>query len=96
MKTNGVWCPPERFTPKSKEEVQKMPNRVAKVLSGRSVLITGATGFLGKVLLEKILRSCSDVDTVYLLIRTKKGKDPRQRVDEILNSAVSHFGLSYQ
>ncbi len=28
---------------------------------GKNVLITGATGFMGKVLLEKLLRSCSGV-----------------------------------
>lgn len=31
-------------------------NRVVQMLRGRHILITGATGFMGKVLLEKLLR----------------------------------------
>ncbi|XP_035228871.1 putative fatty acyl-CoA reductase CG5065 isoform X2 [Stegodyphus dumicola] len=54
----------------------------------RSVFITGVTGFVGKVLLEKLLRACSSVKTVYVLLRTKDGMDPRQRLDELLTSQV--------
>lgn len=83
-------CPLEPLpTPAESEDVNKLPNRVADMLAGRSILITGGTGFMGKVLIEKILRSCGDVDTIYLLIRTKKGKEPRLRVDEIFASPVS-------
>ena len=35
----------------------------------KSVLITGATGFVGKVVLEKLLRTVTDIDKIYLLIR---------------------------
>ncbi|MBA56732.1 MAG: dehydrogenase [Pseudomonadales bacterium] len=37
--------------------------------AGKSVFITGVTGFVGKVLLEKILRSVPSVEKIYLLIR---------------------------
>lgn len=40
-----------------------------QVLSGRSILITGTTGFVGKVLLEKIIREIPDIGAIYLLIR---------------------------
>ena len=36
---------------------------------GKNVLLTGCTGFLGKVILEKMLRSCSNVNKIFLLIR---------------------------
>lgn len=53
--------------------------------AGKNILITGVTEFLGsyhlygsifklflgKVILEKILRSIPDVGTIYLLIRSK-------------------------
>lgn len=39
----------------------------------KSILITGTTGFVAKVLLEKILRVL-DVRCVYILIRAKKGQ----------------------
>ena len=72
-------------------DVSKLPNRVADTLAGRSILITGGTGFMGKVLIEKILRTCSDVDTIYVLIRAKKGKEPCQRVEELFASPVSEY-----
>lgn len=74
-------------------DFSKLPNRVADMLAGRAILITGGTGFLGKVLLEKILRTCSDVDTIYLLIRAKKGKESCQRVEELFASPVSDFNI---
>jgi fatty acyl-CoA reductase len=70
-------------------DLSKLPNRVADTLAGRAILVTGGTGFMGKVLIEKILRTCSDVDTIYILIRAKKGKQPCQRVDELFASPVS-------
>lgn len=57
--------------------------------SGKSILITGATGFMGKVLVEKLLRDCPNVEQLYLLIRKKKGVEPVQRRDEYINHMVS-------
>lgn len=39
----------------------------------KTLLITGATGFLGKVVLEKFFRCHSDIKRMYLLVRPKKG-----------------------
>ncbi|VEN61187.1 unnamed protein product, partial [Callosobruchus maculatus] len=39
------------------------------------ILITGGTGFLGKLLIEKLLRSCNELSKIYLLVRSKKRKD---------------------
>jgi len=51
------------------------------------VFITGGTGFVGKVLLEKLLRSTA-VRTVYLLIRSKRGASPTARLDTLLQSQL--------
>jgi alcohol-forming fatty acyl-CoA reductase len=48
----------------------------------KNVFVTGASGFMGKVLLEKILYSCSDVNQIFVLMREKKGKSGLQRVEE--------------
>lgn len=55
---------------------------------GRNVLVTGATGFMGKVLIEKLVRSCPDIGKICLLVRNKKGKDTNSRIKEILDVKV--------
>ncbi|GIY35667.1 hypothetical protein CEXT_260691 [Caerostris extrusa] len=41
---------------------------IPSVYAGKSIFITGATGFLGKVLLEKLLRSCRDISEIIVLL----------------------------
>ncbi|XP_078050384.1 putative fatty acyl-CoA reductase CG5065 isoform X2 [Augochlora pura] len=52
------------------------------------VMVTGATGFLGKALLEKLLRSCSSLLTIFILIRPKRGHTVDQRLKKLLESNV--------
>lgn len=49
---------------------------------GKSVFVTGASGFMGKVLVEKLLFSCSDLKQIFILMREKRGKSGAQRVSE--------------
>lgn len=53
------------------------------------VFVTGSTGFMGKVLVEKLLRDCPGIEKCYLLMRTKRGIEPEQRRDDYVNSMVS-------
>ncbi|KAL9705373.1 hypothetical protein quinque_008891 [Culex quinquefasciatus] len=55
---------------------------IQKWYSGKSIFVTGGSGFMGKVLLEKILFACSDVRVIYILIRPKRGKTPQTRIEE--------------
>ena len=67
---------------------------VREFYAGRSVFITGATGYLGKVTVEKLLRSCPEISTIYVLVRPKKGKSPEERLEELVRCPVSlHFAL---
>lgn len=50
--------------------------------AGKTLFVTGATGFMGKVLLEKLLRSCPDIRCIYILCRSKRGFSPAARVTE--------------
>lgn len=61
--------------------------RVAEVFKDQCVFVTGFSGFLGKVLVEKLLFS-TDVKTVYVLIRPLKGHKPHERLDKILESPI--------
>ena len=65
-------------------------SKIANFFKDRSAFITGATGFMGKVLVEKLLRSCPNVKCLYLLVRPSKGKDIPGRLQELINNQVSN------
>jgi fatty acyl-CoA reductase len=64
-------------------------NSIKKCYENSEIFITGATGFLGRVLTEKILRSCAGVKKVYLLLREKKGVAAKDRIEQLTNCKVS-------
>ena len=67
------------------ENASSSSSKITSFYRGKSVFITGSTGFLGKVLVEKLLRSCPALKTIYLLIRPKKGREPHERLSEIID-----------
>ena len=62
---------------------------IADFYVGKTVFITGVTGFMGKVLLEKLLRSCSQIRKIYVLVRPKKGHSINTRLEHLLDSKVN-------
>ncbi|AOY88496.1 dehydrogenase [Marinobacter salinus] len=65
-------------------------SKVLEQLRGKHVLITGTTGFLGKVVLEKLIRAVPEIGGIHLLIRgNKRHPDARGRfLNEIATSSV--------
>ncbi|XP_048321897.2 fatty acyl-CoA reductase 3 [Ziziphus jujuba] len=53
---------------------------VLQFLENKAILITGATGFLGKMLVEKVLRVQPNVKKLYLLIRASDNDFAYQRM----------------
>ncbi|XP_054002362.1 fatty acyl-CoA reductase wat-like [Hylaeus anthracinus] len=69
----------------SDNETVKLKNEkseIAEFFAGTNVLVTGGTGFLGKLLVEKLLRSCPDIAVLYTIVRPKKGKSSEERFKE--------------
>lgn len=62
-------------------------SEVKKFYKDKNVFITGATGFVGMGVIEKLLRS-TDVGRLYLLIRSKKGKEASDRIQDIIKNPV--------
>lgn len=62
---------------------------IVEFLQGKNYFITGATGFLGKALVEKMLRGIPDVGKLFLLIKGKDKEATMKRLkSEIINAEV--------
>jgi len=60
---------------------------IAEALRGKTILVTGSTGFLGKSIVEKCLRSIPDVARINLAIRSSARRPASERLDrEVLAS----------
>ncbi|GLH00542.1 Fatty acyl-CoA reductase, partial [Gryllus bimaculatus] len=70
---------------RSEAEGDVLPWTVAEFYRGQSVLLTGGSGFVGRVLLEKLLFYCPDIDTVYVLLRPRKGLSVQERLHKLLD-----------
>lgn len=64
-------------------------SHIKEFYSGANVLLTGATGLVGKLLISKILIEVQDVGGFYLVIREKRSKSSTERLDEIFDDPVS-------
>ena len=53
-------------------------------LAGKTILITGSTGFLGKSLVEKLLRSVPSVARLNLAIRSSSRRSAQERLERHL------------
>jgi fatty acyl-CoA reductase len=66
--------------------------KIKEFYEGKTIMLTGCTGFIGKVLLYKILKSIPRIGTIYLLVRRKRNQTPLLRVRAILESrAFQHL-----
>jgi len=65
------------------------PLSVKEALSGRRILLTGASGFVGKVWLCMLLDKIPDVGRVYVLMRGKKRQAARERFESMVNESFA-------
>ncbi|XP_015164193.1 probable fatty acyl-CoA reductase 5 isoform X2 [Solanum tuberosum] len=78
-----------------------MESRTIEQFQGKTILITGATSFLSKLLVEKIFRIQPNVKKVYLLIRASDYNSARKRftnevmMSELFNSIREKMGSVY-
>ncbi len=73
--------------------IQSDPNNLPRLrerLAGQHILLTGVTGFLAKIFVEKLLRCADTIGGIHLLVRPKSdGSTPTQRVwQEVLRSSA--------
>lgn len=63
-------------------------SRIREFYIGKTIFVTGGTGFLGKVLIEKLLFSCSELKQIYILMRLNNDQNLEERLKEIVSSPV--------
>ncbi|KAG5679399.1 hypothetical protein PVAND_008967 [Polypedilum vanderplanki] len=59
---------------------------IADFFKNKVVFITGGLGFVGKLLIEKLLRY--DVKKIYIMARSKKGKTIEERLEALCNEPI--------
>lgn len=55
---------------------------------GKTVFLTGGSGFLGHLYIQKLLRS--KISHLYLFIRPKRGESIPQRLEKLFDNPVSY------
>lgn len=70
------------------EDENLSPTPIQEFYKDSVIFMTGSTGFLGQVMLEKLLRSCPGISTIYILVRNKKGKNVESRVEDIFDEVI--------
>ncbi|KAH9645170.1 hypothetical protein HF086_005715 [Spodoptera exigua] len=76
----------ERFKPVH-EITARGTSSVQQFYHGSTAFMTGGSGFLGKQLIEKLLRA-TKISKIYVLLRCKKGKTVQQRLEETLKDPL--------
>lgn len=62
---------------------------IKNFIKNKTIFVTGGFGFVGKLLVEKLLKY--KPKKIYLLARPKKGKNIEERFENFLNEPVSGF-----
>jgi long-chain acyl-CoA synthetase len=62
-----------------KPDVAAAPLNPTKLFAGKSIIVVGGTGFLGKVWVAMLLARFPDVGHLYLMVRAKRDQSPEAR-----------------
>ncbi len=73
------------------EKKNEKRSEIIEFYRNKSIFLTGVTGQLGKCVVEKLLRTCTHLDKIYLLVRAKKGKDSEKRLAELVDCKVTNI-----
>ncbi|KAL0118734.1 hypothetical protein PUN28_009421 [Cardiocondyla obscurior] len=85
--------PPKQTFPAMSDQTvecraEKAKSEIAKFFSGSKVLITVGLGFMGKLLIEKLLRCCPNITMMYVFVRGKDGKNPHERLKQLVELSL--------
>ena len=66
---------------------------LAEAYRGKSVLLTGGTGFLGTAVVEKMLRSLPSLGRLYLIVRPSRTQGAKERFEKDVLGSAAFKGL---
>ncbi|XP_026667100.1 putative fatty acyl-CoA reductase CG8306 [Ceratina calcarata] len=69
---------------------KKSDGQIRNFYAGKHVFLTGCTGFYGSLILEKLLRTCTEIGNVYIMTREKKNLSIQERTEEFFKDKVSN------
>jgi len=72
------------------------PLSVAGFFNDKDILLTGASGFLGKVIVHRLLSCCPKIGSIYLLLRAKRNVEPQKRLADLLSASIFDSIPDYQ
>lgn len=70
-------------------------NSVQAFYKGKEIFLTGGSGFVGKFVIEKLLRSCPDLRKIYVLMRGKKSLGINERLEILKNDKVNSVNWNF-
>ena len=74
---------------KGPQRLTEEKGQIQQFYAGKHILLTGCTGFLGIIILEKILRTCTEISKLYILIREKANMAIEDRLKKLFENEVS-------
>ncbi|KAK9295204.1 hypothetical protein QLX08_010397 [Tetragonisca angustula] len=63
-------------------------NSIEEFYANTGILVTGATGFVGKGILEKLIRVCPSIAAIFILMRPKKNQTIKQRFKKLIDDPI--------
>ncbi|KOX67597.1 hypothetical protein WN51_09035 [Melipona quadrifasciata] len=63
--------------------------------ANNAILLTGATGFVGKGILEKLMRVCPRIAAIFILLRPKKDQTIEQRLRKLIDDPKPNHSEIY-
>uniref|UniRef100_A0A336LP21 Fatty acyl-CoA reductase n=1 Tax=Culicoides sonorensis TaxID=179676 RepID=A0A336LP21_CULSO len=85
-KNMPIFDPEFIFDEYETENIDKMNSPMKDFYRDKTIFMSGGTGFVGLIMLEKLLRC--EVKEVFLFVRPKKGKSPEERVNAIFQEPI--------
>lgn len=66
---------------------------ISEFYKDKSIFLTGCTGFVGKVVLEKFMHSLPEFKKIYVMVRAKRGFSAKERVQKEIFASPCFDGI---